>query len=648
MTRSNQSRKLTVFPTSLAYCYASSLMRPFLRHKPTILAILVVAVDDMAGHFESALEIIFEGKPLYGVRRAADGASIRLISTGNSSRNQIIGTAQGGDKHAVLIFTNEADVPAEYKDAADLYHVVREFSPRHFVGAVYRICGDVVTDKDAGYLKTIALDRLMAAFRRGRPAFRSLQILRRADAGAVERSTRDIAANEDPIGVEDLIGYGPARDWGLQLLKDFKHFNDGSIAWRDVDPGLLLSGPTGTGKTSFAKALAHSSGVPLIHGSVAQWQSEGHLGDMLRAMRAKFHEAVEQAPSILLIDEIDSLGDRNNFRGEYGHYSRQVVNGALELMDGALGRPGVILIATTNHPDQVDSALLRPGRLDHHIRVALPDEQARIAILEQRLEIDINEDVAHSVAELTDDWTGAQLGQLCRRARRRARVQDRQVSVEDIIPAMPDSVAVSKDRLRTTAVHEAGHAIVGLALGMEIERIKIADRYLADAGSVSLGSVHFRRDRDARRDLQHYLAETCVLLGGVAAEGELFDGHDDGAGGTEGSDLRVATRVATMIECSFGMGKTLVSEADTEPGLTALRFRDSELWGRVHNLLNAQMSKTREIIRANRSALDHLTEALIERKRITGAELAELLSENSHEVTLPAQDITPQFRGKSQ
>ncbi len=150
--------------------------------------------------------------------------------------------------------------------------------------------------------------------------------------------------------IEQLAGYGKATEWALNLVEDISAWREGSISWSDVDAGLLLSGPPGCGKTLFASAVARSCGAAFLAASSAQWQARGHLGDMLKAMRKTFREAIAAAPAILFLDEFDSFGSRKLLRGDNASYGLQVINALLELLDGADGREGVVVIAATNRP----------------------------------------------------------------------------------------------------------------------------------------------------------------------------------------------------------------------------------------------------------------------------------------------------------
>jgi hypothetical protein len=197
--------------------------------------------------------------------------------------------------------------------------------------------------------------------------------------------------------IETLTGYGKARDWALALKQDLALWQAGNLAWEDMSVKLLLSGPPGTGKTEFAKALCNTLGIPLIATSVATWLEPGYLGDVLKRMSASFAEAEAAAPAILFIDEIDGIGRRGS-AGEWNSYWDSVVNRALELLNGAAKTSGVIVVAATNNPTAIDPALLRSGRLETHIPIPRPDTSALIGILRHHLKGDLDSVVASAPA----------------------------------------------------------------------------------------------------------------------------------------------------------------------------------------------------------------------------------------------------------
>lgn len=220
--------------------------------------------------------------------------------------------------------------------------------------------------------------------------------------------------------------------WGKLKLTP-RAYRAGRLPWSAIDRGVLVFGPPDTGKTSFARALAASCGVPFILGSLGEWQAAGHLGDLLRAMRATFSRARASAPAILFIDEIDSFGDRASFSHGNRDYSIQVVNGLLELLDGAGGREGVVVVGACNHPDRLDPAIVRSGRLDRRIHIPLPDQAALRQIIRHHLGTDLADVDLADAAKAAVGASGADVERWVRGARRRTRTSNRPMVIKDLL-----------------------------------------------------------------------------------------------------------------------------------------------------------------------------------------------------------------------
>lgn len=190
--------------------------------------------------------------------------------------------------------------------------------------------------------------------------------------------------------VEEMSGYGQAKEWALDLNDDLRLWRDGSLTWDQMSSKLLLSGSPGTGKTTFARALCNTLQIPLMVTSVAAWLEPGYLGDVLKRMSKAFELARQHAPVILFIDEIDNIGSRSGgHRGQHDDYWRSLINRLLELLDGVSKTEGVVIVAATNLPEKIDPALLRSGRLEKHVEIPLPDIDALVGIIAHHLGEDL-------------------------------------------------------------------------------------------------------------------------------------------------------------------------------------------------------------------------------------------------------------------
>ncbi|MEP4152392.1 MAG: ATP-binding protein, partial [Lentilitoribacter sp.] len=179
-------------------------------------------------------------------------------------------------------------------------------------------------------------------------------------------------SGKNHLFIEKLSGYGDAQQWGLDLKQDLDAWQNGEVDWSELSTRLLLSGPPGTGKTTYAKALCNSLQIPLVSTSVARWLEASNLGDVLAAISATFKYANANSPCILFIDEIDNIGSRNggSTKESVSHknddYWSSLINRLLELLDGTAKTEGVVLVGATNRPEKIDKALLRSGRLEKH------------------------------------------------------------------------------------------------------------------------------------------------------------------------------------------------------------------------------------------------------------------------------------------
>ena len=276
--------------------------------------------------------------------------------------------------------------------------------------------------------------------------------------------------------LSELAGMADASSWGKSLARDIPDFYAGRLPWSDVDPGCVLHGPPGTGKTTFAKALAATLRLPLITTTYGDWQSaeDGHLGSLIKAMRAAFARATTFAPCIFFIDELDSVPTRGA-TGAHAFYQNGVTNALLKCFDELRDIQGVITIGACNHPELLDPALVRAGRLDRLIAITLPtvEELPRIIKFHLRDDAAAIGDLS-SVALLCVGSSGAEIEKIVRESRRIARDARRSLRRDDLIAAIEAAAPKMTDEdQRRVAIHEAGHAVVALRLGLS-ENISIS------------------------------------------------------------------------------------------------------------------------------------------------------------------------------
>lgn len=403
-------------------------------------------------------------------------------------------------------------------------------------------------------------------------------------------------------GLDELHGYGEAREWGLALADDLVRWQAGEIAFSDCESSLLLSGPPGCGKTQFALALGRTTGLPVLAGSLGQWQAarEGHLGHTLAAMRS-FFEAARRAPCIALIDELDSFGDRSTFAESHRDYSSQVVNALLEILSGAVALEGVVVVCTTNHPERVDPAIRRSGRLDRHIRIPPPDVEALKGIFRHYLGDDLPGIDLGPLAGQARGLTGADVSAIVRRTRALARRRAGGApTLDDLRTAMDDGSPPLGEAMRLRAsVHEAGHAVAALALGV-VHSIALSVR--ATGGLTEI----VRADASGGANEEDFMGGLVVALAGRAAEEVILGDVSAGAA----ADLVVATQVAAMMETRYGFSleHPLVSfGVGDEVDLARLPW----LLRPVNDRLHSAYERALDLMRVERLALDRISRALI-------------------------------------
>ncbi|WP_201157096.1 AAA family ATPase [Rhodobaculum claviforme] len=400
-----------------------------------------------------------------------------------------------------------------------------------------------------------------------------------------------------------------------RMIADLKGWSAGRVAWPEVPNGVILDGPPGTGKTLLASGLAGSADIPLVAGSYGDWQKEGHLGDLQKAMSRFVQRARKAAPCVAFIDELDSFGSRDSAGpGRWGlHYDTKATNHLLTCLTEIRATEGVLLIAATNHRDRLDPAVARAGRFDLHLGMRLPDLAALVALLREGLGTDLPDIDLRPAAQALLGRTGADVAALLRQVRARARTAERALvaedlhaEIEEVCPAIPDQ------DLRRCAVHEAGHLVAGAALGLPAAR----EASINVAGGQVMQPPPFLTTRE---DIEAVLAH---LMAGRAAERLALGSVGSGAGGPPGSDLDRATQIAAAMELNFGLGSYGRVYLDPDRMLPI----DGRLRAAVERHLERAEMRARDLLSQHRVTLEQVAEQLERERYLDAAQIADLLS----------------------
>ncbi|TBY54406.1 AAA family ATPase [Rhizobium leguminosarum bv. viciae] len=508
----------------------------------------------------------------------------------------------------IVLARSRAEVPPDLAISADAIVDLARPKVRH-IHAVRRLLGRQPFDEEtATIVATLDFPLLVPVVCKRR--------LSAAEAQHLIATAQGAAASAPSL--EELPGYGKAKDWANTFIADLGRVRIGELAWVDMDRGVLLYGPPGTGKTLFARAFAQSAGLPLISASVSRWQSYGHLGDLLGAMRETFDRARAQQPAIIFLDELDSIGDRTKFSGDHVNYSRQVVNYLLECIDGAEGRDQVVVVAATNLPEVIDPALLRSGRIERHIKVDLPGANERFDILRYHLAIKSSDEALRIAAADLEGWNGADLEMLAREAKQRSRLSQRAVQVDDVIASLPPLQELSSSSARRVTVHEAGHAVVACILspGCRVTlSFKRKFRWFRE-NELAPGMMRYELSGDdqllqTREDFEDLI---CRTLAGAAAEEHILGSRSNGFSGSIGSDLETATVIATRMLCSYGLGGSLPFLIESRRvDATRTSGLPGDLRREVGRILDEQYSRAMAIVAEHTTRIEEMAAELMNR-----------------------------------
>ena len=445
------------------------------------------------------------------------------------------------------------------------------------------------------------------------------------------------------ITFKDVAGVEEAKEELEEIIEFLKDPQKFQKLGGKIPKGVLMVGPPGTGKTLLAKAVAGEANVPFFSISGSDFV-EMFVGVGASRVRDLFEQGKKNAPCIIFIDEIDAVGRHRGAGLGGGHDEReQTLNQLLVEMDGFESNDGVILIASTNRPDVLDPALLRPGRFDRRVMVGRPDVKGRDAILKvhtRKIPLDENVDI-NVIARGTPGFTGADLANIVNEAAlNAARFNKKVVTMTDfeiakdkvLMGAERKSMVLSDSEKKLTAYHEAGHTLVGLKVPSAdpVHKVSIIPRGMA------LGVTMQLPEGDRHSYTKEYLlSQIAILMGGRIAE-EIYFGAEQVTTGAS-NDIERATELARSMVCEYGMsdlgpltfgkkeeqiflGREISQHRDYSEA-TAIKI-DSE----VKKIIANQYEKARTVISENTDAMVRLSEELIKRETLDGVQIRRIVA----------------------
>ncbi len=448
------------------------------------------------------------------------------------------------------------------------------------------------------------------------------------------------------IVFDDVAGIEEAKEELQEVVSFLKQPERFTAVGARIPKGALLVGPPGTGKTLLAKAIAGEAGVPFFSISGSEFV-EMFVGVGASRVRDLFKKAKENAPCLIFIDEIDAVGRQRGAGIGGGNDEReQTLNQLLTEMDGFEGNTGIIIIAATNRPDVLDTALLRPGRFDRQVIVDAPDFKGRIGILEvharnKKLAPEVS---IEAIARRTPGFTGADLANLLNEAailtarRRKEAITMLEIddAVDRVIAGMEGTPLVDSKSKRLIAYHEVGHAIVGTLLKDHdpVQKVTLIPR--GQAQGLTWFTPNEEQGLTTRAQL---IARIAGAMGGRAAEEEIF-GYDEVTTGA-GGDLQQVTDMARQMVTRFGMSDLGPLSLEGQQGEVFLgggfmsRAEYSEevaarIDDQVRSIVEHCHNLARQIMRENRVVIDRLVDLLIEKETIDGEEFRQIVAEYIH------------------
>ena len=442
---------------------------------------------------------------------------------------------------------------------------------------------------------------------------------------------------------DDVAGVDEAKEELQEVVTFLKKPERFTAVGARIPKGVLLVGPPGTGKTLLAKAIAGEAGVPFFSISGSEFV-EMFVGVGASRVRDLFKKAKENAPCIIFIDEIDAVGRQRGAGIGGGNDEReQTLNQLLTEMDGFEGNTGIIIIAATNRPDVLDSALLRPGRFDRQVTVDAPDIKGRLSILgvharDKKLSSEISLD---AIARRTPGFTGADLANLLNEAailtarRRKEAITMLEIddAVDRVVAGMEGTPLIDGKSKRLIAYHEIGHAIVGTLLKDHdpVQKVTLVPR-----GQARGLTWFMPNEEQGLISRSQILARISGALGGRAAEKVIFGDAEVTTGA--GNDLQQVTGMARQMVTRYGMSNLGPMSLETGQSevflgrdmMTRSEYSDeiaSRIDSQVRTIVEHCYENACQMMRDHRVVIDRLVDLLIEKETIDGDEFRQIVAE---------------------
>ncbi len=460
------------------------------------------------------------------------------------------------------------------------------------------------------------------------------------------------------ITFADVAGLDEAKVEVMEIVDFLKSPKKYTALGGKIPKGALLVGPPGTGKTLLAKAMAGEAQVPFFSLSGSDFV-EMFVGVGASRVRDLFKQAREKAPCIIFIDEIDAIGRARGKNVMMSNDEREsTLNQLLVEMDGFGTDAGIIVLAATNRPDVLDTALLRPGRFDRQISIDKPDVKGREAIFKVHLKpIKISEKLdVHKLAEQTPGFAGADIANVCneaaliaaRKGKEAVDMQDFQDAVDRVIGGLEKkNKIISPEEKKIIAYHEAGHAICGWYLEHAYPLLKVT---IVPRGTAALGYAQYTPKEQYLYNTDQLKDQICMTLGGRASEDIFFGKISTGAQ----NDLQQITRTAYAMVTVYGMndkvGNVSFYDPQQETSFTKPYSEETSklIDEEVRSLIETSYERTKNLLMEKREQVRILAEALLDKEVLFQSDVESLIGKRPFEEKKPLVDdeVIPAEQGE--